>query len=182
MLRILRSTPIVIFFFILLAYGMAEAQQLAVPLKIQVAIFKKVFAYDSILQQAGNVSIVIVHSNKYASMAGEVSDAFKQSGFATSTVSLSDLGSNVNANTVVYALLEEGLDTLKSVCTSKQILSISGLPELVEDGNVSVALGVTEEGKPLPIVHFNRLQEEGHELSAQVLKLARVIRVETIQK
>jgi hypothetical protein len=65
-------------------------------------------------------------------------------------------------------------DVVNEITTDNSLLSISGLPELVESGKVSVAIGV-ESGKPKIMVNMTQTDAEGHEFSAQLLKLARVI-------
>jgi hypothetical protein len=53
-------------------------------------------------------------------------------------------------------------------------LSISGDPSLAASGDVSVSIGEVD-ARPQIIVNMSRLKAEGHELSAQLLKLAKIV-------
>ena len=48
------------------------------------------------------------------------------------------------------------------------------MPGTVESGKASVGVGL-KDGKPEIIVHMGQLKAEGHDISADLLKLARVI-------
>ena len=57
----------------------------------------------------------------------------------------------------------------------KRFLTVSGLPSIVEAGQVSVSVDVVGERTEV-LVNMPRLATEGHALSSELLKLARVIR------
>ena len=79
---------------------------------------------------------------------------------------------------VQHVLLGDNLPAAAQLAygpTSQSILSISGVPELAEKGEVSVALGI-ENDKPKIIVNLERAKSEGHQLSADLLKLAKIIK------
>ncbi len=65
--------------------------------------------------------------------------------------------------------------TVKSLCAQNGVLSISGVPSLAEEGNVSIGLGA-ESGKPRIIINLNRVKSENHELSAQLLESSKIVR------
>jgi hypothetical protein len=64
---------------------------------------------------------------------------------------------------------------VKQFAEKKGFLSISGKSSLAEAGHVAVSVDV-QEGKPEIVVNMPRLTMERHELSSELLNLARVIR------
>ena len=67
-----------------------------------------------------------------------------------------------------------GVTSTKQQSASKGILSISGVPSYAENGSVSIGLGV-EDGKPKIIINMSQLKAEKQELSADLLKIAKII-------
>lgn len=161
--------------FFLLHALLLSGQEFEVPLQMQAVIFKKIFQFDKAMTKGEQVNILIVSSDGYSDMASQAAEAFSKAGFTATKLSLQEIGNHVKTNTVVYALMDGDLTELKKICVEHKIMSISGIASLVEDGRVAIALGRNEKGKPLIIVHLNRLREEGHEMASQVLKLSRVI-------
>ena len=74
----------------------------------------------------------------------------------------------------VYLLPDVNTAQVKPFCTDGGILSISGVPSFADSGYVSVSIG-EQDNRPQIIVNLSRLKSEGHQLSAELLKLARVI-------
>ena len=64
---------------------------------------------------------------------------------------------------------------VNAFATSQGFLSISGLPSLAESGRVSVSVDMAGDRPPV-VVNVPRLTAEGHELSSELLRLARIIR------
>jgi hypothetical protein len=64
---------------------------------------------------------------------------------------------------------------VKTFAEKMGFLSISGVSTLAEAGHVAVSVDI-EGGKPEIVVNMPRLTTERHELSSELLNLARVIR------
>ena len=96
--------------------------------------------------------------------------AFKDVGVNAKAVSGDQVPAGVS---VVY--LMPGVAPQKQQYASKGVLSICGSSINVEDGKISIGLGL-ESVKPKIIVHMGQLKAEGHELSTDVLKIAYVIK------
>jgi hypothetical protein len=62
----------------------------------------------------------------------------------------------------------------KQLCQESGVLSISAVPSLVESGDFSIGIG-TKGGRPQILVNLSRLEAEGHQVSSELLKLAKVI-------
>lgn len=132
-----------------------------VPANLQAALFKKIFTFDKTLSAKGKVEVVVIGAGGDA-----IVSAFKDAGISAKTGDIS------SASSVVYIM--PGTSSTKSQTASKGILSISGFSSYVEDGKVAIGLGV-EGGKPKIIVNMTQLKAEDQDLSADLLKIAKVI-------
>ena len=138
-----------------------NAQEMAIPANLQAALFKKIFSFDKTLAAKGNFEVAVIGDG-----ADEIVSAFKGAGVNAKA------SSDIGGAAVVYVM--PGASSVKSQSSAKKALSISGVTSLVENGNVAVGLGV-EGGKPKIIIHLAQLKAEGQELSADLLKIAKVI-------
>ena len=137
------------------------AQEMAVPANLQAALFKKIFSFNKTLTAKGNVEVAVIGSG-----ADEVVSAFKDAG--VNAKAASDIG----GASVVYVM--PGAASPKAQSAAKGVLSISGVTSYVENGSVAIGLGV-EGGKPKIIINMAQLKAEGQDLSADLLKIAKVI-------
>jgi hypothetical protein len=149
----------------------AKAQDMPVPVELQVAIFKKVFSYDKAIQ-AGSPKMLVVFTDKSADVKDQIVKAFKDSGMAVNATKADQLSGALGSINILY--VAPGVSGIKNLCQKNGILSITGIPSMVESGEASVGLSVIEN-KPKIIVHLKQLKSEGHELSANLLQLAKVI-------
>jgi len=137
-----------------------------VPANLQAALFKKIFAFDKTLQSKGNVEVVVLSGD---GSGDAMVSAFKDAGVNAKAVKGDQVPGGAS---IVYVM--PGVNSPKQVCAQKGILSISGVAANVETGKVSIGIG-TEGGKPKIIIHLAQLKAEGQELSADLLKIAKVI-------
>lgn len=142
------------------------SQDMAVPAKLQAALFKKIFSFDNTLKSKG-IDIAILTTD---GSGGEVESNFKAAGLKVSVVTGNSVPSGA---TVAYVM--PGVSSPKSECASKKVLSVSGVTSYVESGDVAIGLGV-EGGKPKIIIHHNQLMAEGHEIAGGLLNIAKVIK------
>lgn len=149
----------------------ALAQDMPVPTELQVALFKKVFGYDRKIQE-GAVKILVSYTDTSAGVKDQVVKAFKDAGLTVSAAKADQLPASIVGVNVLY--VTPGVSSVKQICQKNGILSITGVPSLVESGEVSVGLAVMDN-KPKIIVHLKQLKAEGHELSANLLQLAKII-------
>jgi hypothetical protein len=147
------------------------AQEMPVPPELQVALFKKVFGYDKKIQQSA-LKMLVVFTDASAGVKDQIVKAFKDSGVAVNAVKSDQLTDSIAGVNVLY--IAPGVSGAKQICQKNGILSITGMPSLVESGEASVGLSVLDN-KPKIIVHLKQLKAEGHELSANLLQLARII-------
>jgi hypothetical protein len=165
----LRYLAIVLGFFCLLSPCLA--QDMPVPPELQVAIFKKVFNYDKSIP-GGAPKMLVAFADSSAAVKDQVVKAFKDAGVAVTAAKMDQLTGALEGVNVLY--LAPGTTGVKQICQKNSILSITGVPSLVESGEASVGLAVVDS-KPKIVVHLGRLKAEGHDMSANLLQLAKII-------
>jgi hypothetical protein len=160
------------------------------------AIFKKVLDYDRTLKQARQLHVFVVGAEKGQAEAEEIANGFRNVGIQPTIVwrgesieirsggqlvVVSD-GGGVHAsedwatsNSLVYFLPETNLNSVKQLCAEAGILSISGSTSLTEAGDVSVSTDPDAGGAQI-VVNLQRMREEKHDLSADLLRIARVVK------
>jgi hypothetical protein len=146
-------------------------EDLSVPPDLQVAIFKKVFGYDKAIQE-GSLKMLVAFSDSSGAVKDQMVKAFKNSGVAVSAAKADQLSGSVTGVNVMYVL--PGVSGARQVCQKNGILCITGIPSLVESGEASVGLSLLDN-KPKILIHLKELKAEGHDLSANLLQLAKVI-------
>jgi hypothetical protein len=148
------------------------AEEMPVPPEMQASLFKKIFAYDKKLSTLGEYKIIVVYADASASSKDELIKAFQGIGISARALKADQLIGNLGDTSAIY--IAAGAVSASSICQKSQILSITGIPSLVESGNVAIGLGIAE-GKPKILVHLGKLKAEGHEVSSKLLQLAKVI-------
>jgi hypothetical protein len=58
---------------------------------------------------------------------------------------------------------------------NKSILTITGVPSYVE-GGISIGLGLKSNSKPEILVNMGSIKSEKHDISSQLLKLAKIVK------
>lgn len=154
----------------------AHGGAMLVPAKTQAAILKKILVYDKALQGKTNVRFFLVGSEKNPGAAEEITAALREVGLTVGSARIDELAAKLDDAAVVYVVSGVASASLKRLCVEKKVLSVSGFPGLAESGDVSVAIGLREDGKPQIVVHLAQTKAEGHEFSAELLKLAKVVR------
>ena len=147
------------------------AGDMPVPPELQVAIFKKVFNYDRTIP-GGVPNLLVVFTDTSAAVKDQVVKVFKNSGIAVRAAKADQLSDSVGGVNVLYVL--SGVSGAKHICQKNGILSITGSPSLVESGEASIGLSV-QNNRPKIVVHMGQLRAEGHDLSANLLQLAKIV-------
>lgn len=157
------------FVTVLILCSSVVGQQMAVPMKLQGALFKKIFQMNKSLNSK-ELKMAVLYQNE--SHRDEVIEGFKQYGIFPEGVTLKELEKQIQQYNVVY--ITPGSPSIKSLADKNKLFTITGVPELVEEGEASVGIGV-EGGKPKIIVSKKKLQAEGQELTPELLKIAKVL-------
>jgi hypothetical protein len=150
-----------------------QGQSLAIPGRIQAATFSKVFKYSTRLRGTDPIRLLIVYNDGQRRERDELLEAFNNAAVAATAVSYEDLVSKVDSADVVYFL--PGLKDHTNICKQKEKLSISAHTPYTEHGQVSISLGLVQD-RPRLFIHLSSLSQEGHDLSASILKISQVFR------
>jgi hypothetical protein len=116
--------------------------------------------------------VAVVYTAESELVANELAREFMGNGVNAEIVPLSALAGKITGYDVVY--LCPGAAAAKGTVDGSGKLSVSGVPDFVNQGLVSVAIG-EEGGKPSILINQARLSQENHEFSSKLLKLATVV-------
>jgi hypothetical protein len=173
--------------------GVCAAQDVALPVNVHLPILLKILTFDRHLpaKLEGEFVLGVVYQDRFRSSAdaadgamatlAHLPDAFLD-GFPIRTVPIDldnqpDLATVVAQNhlTALYVapLRTARLDDIIHVSETAAISTLTGVPQYVEEG---LAIGIDNVGNhPSIVVNVAEARREGADLSAQVLKLARVL-------
>ncbi len=157
----------------------ASAAEMADPGR-QGDMFKRIFSYDKDLRGSDKIVVIVVGEARSGGEVDKVAAVFREKGLFPAVVTVADLTDDLTAtltpkSTVIYVMSGVAYEAVKQFAEKKGFLSISGVSSLAEAGHVAVSVDV-REGKPEIVVNMPRLVTEKHELSSELLNLARVIR------
>lgn len=173
---------------------MLYAEEMIVPVKLQLALFFKILSYDRNLKaRVGNEIVIgIVYERDFrkslrvkeelVNLLNNAS-AKKLQGIPIQYVSIeisdkTDLTSIISQNHVdiLYISPVHGaaIRKIRAASRAKQILTLTGVPDYVESG-VAVGIGI-KGSKPLIIINLPASKAQGADFTSQLLKLAKVIK------
>ncbi|MBI5543568.1 MAG: hypothetical protein HY901_06745 [Deltaproteobacteria bacterium] len=141
------------------------------PIKLQVALLKKIVAYDTSLDGKALKVLVVGEPGE----ASNLMQAFEAAGVSASQVAPANLPRAADAGTVVFLLSAQVPVGLRDLCVGSQLLSAAPGVALAEAGEVSVGLGEKPDGRPEIVIHRSRCRDEGHQFRASLLSLARLV-------
>ncbi len=82
-----------------------------------------------------------------------------------------ELEQNIANCDLVYFM--PGLQNKATLCKKHQVLSVSGISQYVEQGEISLAFGI-QNNKPKIFVNLSSFEKEGQSLSSDILRIAKV--------
>lgn len=144
------------------------AQDMPVPIGVQARFFRKIFAYNKSIPKEG-VKIVVVYGDGTGEIKDEITEAFEALGMKANAVKGGQLASAGVGAHVVYLAPGGDMRTVKEFCKNNGILSITGMPNLVRNGDISIALDAINEAVK-PIVNPDRLKIEKQD-AAELMRL-----------
>lgn len=147
------------------------AQEMPVPVKLHVALFKKMFLFNRALQ-AKPIKVLVVYTDASNAVKDEVVKSFTELGVPASAAKPDQAAKLIGDASVVY--VASGAASVQKLCEEKNVLSITGVPSLVETGKVCAAIG-TESGKPKVFVNTTLAKAQGQDLTQDLLRVAKVI-------
>jgi 6,7-dimethyl-8-ribityllumazine synthase len=169
------------------------AQEVAVPVAVQIPILVKVLNFDRKLPEraAGRLVVGVLFQGRYrtsANVADEVCRSLQElPANALGALELSCVAIDLDATSALdSALKRKGVQVLYvsplrafplgdviAVSRAAQITTLTGVPRYVETG---LAIGVDMKGeRPEIVINLAASRAEGADLTAHLLKLARVV-------
>ncbi len=148
-----------------------QAQDMPIPVRIHVALLKKVFSFNRNLQSKPSPKITIVYTDASANIKDEAMKAFTEIGISVSAMKLEQALKGLGETDVVY--VAPGAATIQKICEERGIFTITGVPALVETGKVAIGIGA-EGGKPKVYVNVPLTRAQKQELSSDLLRVSRV--------
>ncbi len=148
------------------------AQEIPVPVNLHVVLLKKVFSLSKTLQ-GKQIKVVIVFTDASSVVKDEALNGFLAIGIQASACKMPQLAREASDADVIY--IAPGALAAQKFCEDKGILSVTGMPSVVESGGATVAIGI-EAGKPKVFIHLTRTKSEKQEFSSDLFKVARIFR------
>jgi hypothetical protein len=144
------------------------AQDMPVPVPVQVRFFRKVFAYNKSIPKEG-VKVIVVYGDATGETKDEVVEAFESLGMKASAVKGGQLASAGAGAHVVYLAPGGDMRAVKEFCKNNGVLSITGMPNLARNGDISISLDAVNDA-PKVIVNPDRLKLEKQD-AADLMRL-----------
>lgn len=150
---------------------------MSVPVSIQSAFFMKILSYDRSLQSKSEIKIGILAGKQQDSITSDFNSLagkkIGNSSFSVSKVSFA----NMDSVDVLYVPPgnKDNIDSISKKSQNKSILTITGVPSYVE-GGISIGLGLKSNSKPEILVNMGSIKSEKHDISSQLLKLAKIVK------
>jgi hypothetical protein len=167
------------------------AQEMSVPLDVQVQLMAKIFSFDRAMDDRvkGGLTVGILFQERYrasASTADEVEELLSRAEWSTAgPVQIVRIPWEGRAAAeqmlrdkkvrILYIAPMRSIDvqSVCDMCVAQQVPSFTGVPEYVNDG---IPLGVARRGgKAAILVNLPAARRVGVDLSSRVLHIAEVI-------
>lgn len=141
-----------------------------VPENIQAALLPKILKFNPTLNHKQKIKILIVYDNSSQASKNELIKELSVT-MDAKAIRTPDLEKNITDFDLVYFM--PGLQNLALMCKDKGVLSVAGISEYVENGQISLAFGVLND-KPKIFVNLTSLEKEGQSLSSEILRISKV--------
>lgn len=186
--RATRARAMLGFLLLLAAPSAVRAQDVAVPVEIQVPLFIKILAFDRNLgsRPPGPLVVGVLYQGNFrasADIAAQVKRALRDTREDLKVISIDldqtpDLIVALSRQTIhvlyVSPLRAFDLKTVTAISRQSGVRTVTGVPRYVEDG---LGIGIDLKGeRPEIVVNLLASRAEGADLDAQLLKLARIVR------
>jgi TonB family protein len=152
-----------------------SAQTSPVPPPLQASTFDKIFDFDRALGDRVRLKVLLIHDESGREAAAALQQAFNGAAIAAEPVTLAAAAGRMQEGVVAYLLPGTATPDLLRTAAAARVLTIAGDATLAEQGRASVGLGLKGDKAEI-VVNLDRVAQEGHDFSAQLLKFARVVR------
>lgn len=146
------------------------------PVALQAILISKLVHYDRSLPQEITAIKFLIVCRQSSPAADELKSGLLKLGIQAEIIPIAELHTRAGAAHVVYLMPDVSPEQAMDFAEKNKVLSLAGVAEFAEKGQVSVALAEGSNSKPEIVVHLARLVLEKQELTSTLLGLARVIR------
>ena len=165
---------------------------MAVPIKLQSALFSKILSFDRSLKTRadGEIIVGIVYQRRFRRSLNTknkfidvMSSAKRHGDFKFGCVPIdigdhTDLADAISKRDIdilyITPLRVVEIETITAVSRAKQILTLTGVPEYVKSG-LAVGIGIKGE-RPQIMINLPGAKAEGANSHSQLLKLAEIVK------
>lgn len=88
-------------------------------------------------------------------------------------VLVNELEKNILGSDLVYFM--PGFQNDAYLCKKYKVLSVTGISQYVENGNISLGFGI-QNNKPKIYVNLTSLEKEAQSLSSDILRIAKIFK------
>lgn len=152
------------------AINFSYSQTMPVPENIQAALLPKVLKFSPTLSQKAKLKMLIVYDNNSQVSKDELIKGIS-SIMDVKAIRPEELPQYITNADLVYFMV--GLQKSVEICKTYKVLSVTGISQYVEQGNISLGFGL-QNNKPKIYVNLSSLGKEGQSLSSEILRIAKV--------
>jgi hypothetical protein len=157
-------------FFLVICNENSSGQTMPLPINIQAALMTKVLKFNSRLAERSLIRMLIVYNNTSSSSKDALLSQLDKS-IEAKAILPEEIEENINVADVVYFM--PGLEETSKVCKTNNVLTITGIVLYVEEGDISIALGIMND-KPKVFINITSLKSEEQNISSDLLRIAKV--------
>lgn len=180
-----------IFSLVILQITQLPAQEMAVPVNLQLSLFLKILTYERNLKKHVGDEIVmgIVYQNKFRKSRqtkNELMDVIDKSpSQQVDGIPIRFVPVDIDATDITNAISKHSLELLyfaplravkiRSIleaCSEKKVISLTGVPDYVKSG-VAVGIGL-RDASPKILINLKSAKQEGADFDSQLLNLSKV--------
>ncbi len=147
-----------------------SAQNMPVPENIQAALLPKVLKFNSNFSDKNPIRLLLVYDNISQKSKDLMIQDLDQS-FDIKAIKLEELYTSIKNTDIVYFM--PGLQLAAEICKEHKVLSVSGISQYAENGNVSLAFGLLNN-KPKIFINLTSMEQEGQTISSEILRISKV--------
>ena len=155
-------------FFLFSSTLCCYSQNMPVPENIQAALLPKVLKFSPDFSSKNKIKMLIVYDNNSMNSKDNFIKELGKS-ILVRAVRVNDLEKSIYGIDLVYFM--PGLQDKAFLCKKYKVLSVTGISQYVEQGEVSLGFGL-QNNKPKILVNINSLENEGQSLSSDLLRIA----------
>lgn len=143
------------------------------PANIQAALLMKLLAQNKQINNGGSTGIYVIGNTSFTAAMKPVVGRKLGKGKLSSVKEAKVPTDKIEGLMAIYVGDPKQWEAVKAYCRKYKVLSITGLPELVEKG-VTLSIGVAKK-KPKVILDMAAAKAEGAEWDPAVMKVATLI-------